>query len=79
MGGGVANDLHHLFHGGYSDLREVVLLLRKPVGGKANKVGGEAGQGFLQLQSGRRADFEMVHFENVFAFLNVTFAQSEPI
>ena len=48
-------------------------LLSQPVGGPADKVGGQGGKIFLQSQSWLSPDFQVMHLEDPFAFFDPGF------
>jgi len=70
--GCVGTDLHHLFDRRGVEGRQKGLLLCQPECGEAHKVGGETGEVLLEQERLRRTDLEMVHLEDIFAFLDAS-------
>ena len=66
----VGTNLDHLFDRTSVERRLMDLLLCQPETGKADEVGCEAGKVFLKQERLRRTDLEVVHLEDIFAFLD---------
>ena len=68
----MSTDLNHLLDTGSVEGRRFDLLLGEPVTSKTDKIGGESGATLLEQESLGGADLEMMHLEDILAFLDAS-------